>query len=181
MNQLNNKQRETKGVCLLGALSKTIKAQRRGLTKKLFGYRKIRPIMTLDRDDASDLSEVILQESSNVDTQVYCNIIVECSQSVLTCRSYYFSNIEFYLTIFYLYIVVIVLNTVFFYNYAFVNREYFLFTMSSLIINNKKVCHLCVNASIQCFHLFYIVNLLKLYVDDILREICDMFITIFKN
>lgn len=88
MNQLNSTQ--TKGVCLLNTLSRTVKAQRRSLTKKLFGYRKIRPKMTLERDEVSDLSEVILQECSDVDTQVYpCHS--EHSQSVLTFRLYPFS------------------------------------------------------------------------------------------
>ncbi|XP_032685475.1 protein FAM177A1 [Odontomachus brunneus] len=68
MNQLNSTQ--TKGVCLLNALSRTVKSQRRSLAKKFLGYRKILPIMTLERDEASDLSEVILQECSDVDTQV---------------------------------------------------------------------------------------------------------------
>ncbi|XP_014479995.1 PREDICTED: protein FAM177A1-like [Dinoponera quadriceps] len=67
MNQLNNTRRRS--VCLLDALSRAVKAQRRGLVKKRFGYHKIRPIMTLDRDEASDLSEVILQECSDVGIQ----------------------------------------------------------------------------------------------------------------
>lgn len=52
---------------LLDALSRIVKA-RRGA--KGFVYHRIRPTMTSDTDDVCDLSDVILQENSDAETQV---------------------------------------------------------------------------------------------------------------
>ena len=52
---------------LLNVLARVIRARHgtRG-----FVYRKIRPTMTSERDDIRDLSDVILQDNSDTETQV---------------------------------------------------------------------------------------------------------------
>jgi len=52
---------------LFDALSRVIGARR---DTKGFVYRKIRPTMASERDDIGDLSDVILQENSDAETQV---------------------------------------------------------------------------------------------------------------
>ncbi|XP_077265832.1 uncharacterized protein LOC143899404 isoform X2 [Temnothorax americanus] len=51
----------------LSRLSRNVSRARRGT--KGFVYRKIRPTMASDRDDIGDLSDVILQENSDAETQ----------------------------------------------------------------------------------------------------------------
>lgn len=65
----DNKQRERES--LLDVLSRIVKARRRS---KSFVYCKIRSqdtTMTPEKDDGCDLSDVILQENSDIETQVY--------------------------------------------------------------------------------------------------------------
>ncbi|XP_029155366.1 protein FAM177A1-like [Nylanderia fulva] len=63
--QMNHsKQREREN--LFDVLSRIVKARRRSNS---FVYCKIRPTMTSDRDDACDLSDVNLQENSDIETQ----------------------------------------------------------------------------------------------------------------
>ncbi|XP_011696388.1 PREDICTED: protein FAM177A1-like [Wasmannia auropunctata] len=59
-------ERRARGVRLLGALSRVVRA--RGGTRG-FVYRKIRPTMASEReDDIGELSDIILQESSDAET-----------------------------------------------------------------------------------------------------------------
>lgn len=59
-------ERQARG-SLLGALSTIVKAH---CGTKGFVYRKIQPTMALDREDIGDLSDVVLQENSDAETQV---------------------------------------------------------------------------------------------------------------
>ncbi|XP_011171424.3 protein FAM177A1 [Solenopsis invicta] len=58
-------ERQARG-SLLGALSTIVKAH---CGTKGFVYRKIQPTMALDREDIGDLSDVVLQENSDAETQ----------------------------------------------------------------------------------------------------------------
>lgn len=69
MNHLDSKQRERES--LFDVLSRIVKARRRS---ESFVYCKIQSqdtTMTPEKDDACDLSDVILQENSDTETQVY--------------------------------------------------------------------------------------------------------------
>jgi hypothetical protein len=59
-------ERQARG-SLLDALSTFVEAH---CGTKGFIYRKIKPTMALDREDIGDLSDVILQENSDAETQV---------------------------------------------------------------------------------------------------------------
>ncbi|XP_011879645.1 PREDICTED: protein FAM177A1-like [Vollenhovia emeryi] len=65
MSHRDGERRTRGGSNLLDALSRIVRARRRA---KGFVYRKIRPTMA-ERDDAGDLSDVILQEKSDAETQ----------------------------------------------------------------------------------------------------------------
>lgn len=74
MSQLKDKQRGRRN--FLDVLSRIIKTQR-GLSRKGFVYCKIQPIMTSEKDDTCDLSDVNLQENSDAETQVYIDFSTE--------------------------------------------------------------------------------------------------------
>lgn len=64
---LDSKQKEGRE-SLLDVLSRVVTARRRSET---FVYCKIRSTMTPEKDEACDLNDVILQDNSDVETQVY--------------------------------------------------------------------------------------------------------------
>lgn len=66
ISHLDSKQRERGS--LLDVLSRIVTARRKSDS---FVYCKIQSTMTPEKDEACDLSDVILQENSDVETQVY--------------------------------------------------------------------------------------------------------------
>lgn len=66
ISHLDSKQRERGG--LLDVLSRIVTARRKSDS---FVYCEIQSTMTPEKDEACDLSDVILQENSDVETQVY--------------------------------------------------------------------------------------------------------------
>ncbi|XP_072764870.1 uncharacterized protein [Anoplolepis gracilipes] len=68
MSHPDSEQREKKS--LFDVLSRIVKGRRRS---KSFDYCKI-STMTLEKDDACDLSDIILQENSDVETQCTCKL-----------------------------------------------------------------------------------------------------------
>ncbi|XP_071571701.1 uncharacterized protein [Temnothorax nylanderi] len=64
-----NGERRTRGSLFDNTLSRLSRIVRARRGTKGFVYRKIRPTMASDRDDIGDLSDVILQENSDAETQ----------------------------------------------------------------------------------------------------------------